>query len=58
MKASELIKLIESKCKEDDPIVEFYSYEWTDDLECCDYLERNFEKVQRKNGVIRIVISR
>ena len=58
MRVSELIKLLESKCKNDDPIVEFHSYEWTDDLEGCDYLERDFERVRRKNGVVRIEISR
>ena len=58
MRVSELIKLLESKCKNDDPIVEFYSYEWTDDLEECDYLERDFERVRRENGVVRIEISR
>ena len=58
MRVSELIKLLESKCKNDDPILEFYSYEWTDDLEECDYLERDFERVRRKNGVVRIEISR
>lgn len=58
MKVSELIKLLESKCKNDDPIVEFYSYEWTDNLEECDYLERDFESVEREDGVVKIIISR
>ena len=58
MKVSELIKLLERKCKNDDPIVEFYSYEWADNLEYIDYFERHLDNVRRKNGVIRIEISR
>lgn len=58
MKVSELIKLLESKCKGDDPVVEFYSYEWTDDLEETQYLKRYFTAVKRKNGVIQVLIDR
>ena len=58
MKASELIKLLEKKCKNDDLIVEFYSYEWADNLEYINYFERHLDNVRRKNGVIRIEISR
>ena len=58
MKVSELIKLLERKCKNDDPIVEFYSYEWADNLEYIDYFKRDFERVRRKNGVIKIEIGR
>lgn len=58
MKVSEFIKLLQDKCGEDDPIIEFYSYEWTDDLESLEYQERYFEAVSKNNGVIRIEISR
>ena len=58
MRASELIKLLQSKCKDDDPIIEFRSYEWTDDLEELKYLPRDFESVQRIKDTIRIIISR
>lgn len=58
MKVSELIKLLESKCKGDDPEVEFYSYEWADNLEELEYLKRYFFEVKRKNGIIKIFIDR
>ena len=58
MKASEFIKLLQDKCGEDDPIIEFYSYEWMDDLESLEYQKRYFEDACRNNGVIRIKISR
>ena len=58
MRTSELIKLLQSKCQDDDPIIEFYSYEWTDDLEELDYMPRDFESVSREDGAIIITISR
>ncbi len=58
MRASELIKLLQSKCKDDDPIIEFRSYEWTDDLEELKYLPRNFESIHRVKDSIRITISK
>lgn len=58
MRASELIQLIQSKCRGDDPIIEFQSYEWTDDLEELDYMPRDFESVSREDGTIIITTSR
>lgn len=58
MKASELIKLLESKCKGDDPELEFYSYEWTETLEEIKYLKRYLCTTKRNNGVIKIFINR
>lgn len=58
MKASELIKLIESECKGQDPEVEFFSYEWDDDLEDMSYHERDFEKVSNEENKLRIYVSR
>lgn len=58
MKASELIKLIQSKCNGDDPDVEFLSYEWDDDLEGLSYHERDFEKVKRCRDKLQILVSR
>ena len=58
MKASELIKLIQSNCNGEDPDVEFLSYEWEDDLEDMSYQERDFEKVKRHKGKLQILISR
>lgn len=58
MKASELIKLIESKCKGQDPEVEFLSYEWDDDLEGLSYHPRDFEKVSKHGDKLKIFVSR
>lgn len=58
MKASELIKLLQSKCKDGDLEVEFYSYEWDDDLEGLSYHQRDFDKVSKKGDKVRIFISR
>lgn len=58
MKASELIKLIHSKCKGEDLEVEFLSYEWDDDLEDLSYQERDFEKVQKRGTKVQILVSR
>lgn len=58
MKASELIKLIESKCQGQDPEVEFFSYEWDDDLEDMSYHERDFEKVSKDGAKLQIFVSR
>lgn len=58
MRASELINFIQKKCRDDDPEIEFYSNEWTDDLEEIKLLKRYFENIRRKDGVIYIEISR
>lgn len=58
IKASELIKLLQSKCKTGEEIVEFHSYEWNDDLEDLSYHERTFEKVSRRGDTIRVFVSR
>lgn len=58
LKASELIKLLQAKCKTGDEVVEFHSYEWNDDLEDLSYHERTFENVSRRGNVIRIFVSR
>ncbi len=58
MKASELIKMIQEKMGNEDPEIEFQSYEWTDDLEYVEYLPRYFDDVERKNKKIIIKISR
>ena len=58
MRASELIKLLQDKCKDEDLEVEFHSYEWDDDLEGLSYHERYFEKVCKRGDTVRILISR
>lgn len=58
MKASELIKMLEEANKDGDREVEFFSYEWTDDLEYLEYQERTFERVRKHRGKVRIEISR
>lgn len=58
MRASELITFIQKKCRDDDPEIEFYSHEWTDDLEKNELQQRYFENIRRKNGVIQIEVSR
>lgn len=58
MKASELIKMIQDKCKGQDPEVEFHSYEWDDDLENMSYHERDFEKVSKCGDKLKIYVSR
>lgn len=56
--ASELIKMLQDRCKDGDLPVEFYSYEWTDDLEDEEYQHRWFEKVRKNNNVIKIYLKR
>lgn len=58
MKASELIKIIQEKCQGQDPEVEFFSYEWDDDLEDLSYHKRDFEKVSNEETKLRIYVSR
>ena len=58
IKVSELIQLLQSKCKTGDEVVEFLSYEWDDDLEGLSYHERTFEKVSRRGNVVRAFVSR
>lgn len=58
MRASELITFIQKKCRDDDPEIEFYSNEWSDDLEKIELQKRYFENIRRKDGVIRIEIAR
>lgn len=59
MKLSEFIEMLNKNTRNgDDPDVYFESYEWTDDLEELQYLDRNFEEIYRKNGKIVIRISR
>ena len=58
MRASELITFIQKKCRDDDPEIEFYSNEWSDDLEKIELQQRYFENIRRKDGVIRIEIAR
>lgn len=58
MKASELIKLIQEKCKGEDPEVEFQSYEWNDDLEDLSYHERDFDGLDKEGNTLIIRTSR
>ena len=59
MKLSEFIKLLNSMTRNgDDPEIQFESYEWTDDLEYCEYLPRKFEVVRRRKGKIIVTTSR
>ena len=57
MKASELIQLLQQKCKDDDPELEFYAYRWNDDLEAKGYNEAWFERVSRRKGKIRVFVE-
>ena len=58
MKASELCRMIMSRCRDKDCEIEFWSYEWDDDLKGLSYHIRDFDSVDRKNGIIRIMVSR
>ena len=58
IKASELIKILQDKCKDGDLPVEFYSYEWTDDLEELEYQYRDLTEVKKHNDVIKIYLDR
>ena len=56
--ASELIKMLQDKCKDGDLPVEFYSYEWTDDLEELNWQHRDFVSVKKHKGIIKIYVER
>lgn len=56
--ASELIKMLQDRCKDGDLPVKFYSYEWTDDLEEEEYQHRYFAKARKDEGVIKIYLER
>lgn len=56
--ASDLIRQLQKLTRDGDRIVDFYSYEWTDNLEDLEYQPRGLEAVKRENGKIRIYISR
>lgn len=58
MKLSEFVKLLNSKCRDDDPEILFESYEWDDDLENLSYHTRDFDGVSRRKGQIIIKTSR
>ena len=57
MKLSEFVKILNSKCLDDDPEILFESYEWDDDLEHLDYHPRDFEGVSRCEDQIIIKTS-
>lgn len=58
MKLSEFVKILNSKCLDDDPEILFESYEWDDDLENLSYHTRDFDGVSRRKGQIIIKTSR
>lgn len=58
MRASELINFIQKKCRDDDPEIEFFSYEKEDGYDGLVQHDRFFENIRRKNGVIQIEVSR
>lgn len=58
MKLSEFVKILNSKCLDDDPEILFESYEWDDDLEGLSYHPRDFEGVSRCEDQIIIKTSR
>lgn len=58
MKASELIELITKRCRGEDPEIQFFAYEWDDDLEGLSYHKRWFDKVQKSKDTLRIFVSR
>ena len=57
MKVSELIKVLQQKCKGDDPEIEFLAYRWRDDLEYEEYLPARFSQIRRYKGEIRIFVD-
>lgn len=57
MKASELIAKLQEMTKDGDREVEFFSWEWTEDLEEKEYQQRFFEKAKEENGKIRILLD-
>ena len=54
MKASELIAKLQELTKDGDREVEFYSYEWTEDLEWQEYQKRDLTDVKKNRGKVRI----
>lgn len=58
MTVNEFIDMLKKKAKTGEEEIEFFSYEWDDDLENCSYHERYFESVHRKKDSIEIYISR
>ena len=58
MKARELIKMIQEKMGNEDPEIEFQSYEWTDDLEDTEYFPRSFDGIEKEKKAIIIKTSR
>ena len=57
MKASELIALLQSKCKNEDSEIEFFAYRWNDDLEDKGDNPAWFNRIQRKEDKIQIFID-
>lgn len=57
MKASELIKMIEKKCGDEDLDIEFMAYRWSDDLEVKDYFEAFFNNIKKKGNTLKIFID-
>lgn len=57
MKASELIKVLQQKCKGDDPEIEFLAYRWNDDLEEKGDNPAWFSRVSRRKGKIQVFID-
>lgn len=57
MKASELIAMLQKATKDGDREVEFFSYEWTEDLETKEYQQRWPEKVKKHKGKVRILLD-
>lgn len=58
MKVSEFIALINEKSHGQDLEISFESYEWTDDLEECEYLPRDFDGIQCRKGGLIVQTSR
>jgi len=57
LKVSELIKILQN-IKDSDMPVEFYSYEWTDDLKEQEYQLRQFEDIEKCEGAIKIYLDK
>lgn len=57
MTVNEFIEMLRKNSKTGDEKIEFFSDEWTEDLDCKEYQERWLMEVCRNKDNIRIYIS-
>lgn len=57
MKVSKFIKILEEKCADSDPEIQFMAYRWSDDLEEKDYYDAWFADLKKKKNIIKVYID-